>query len=140
MERRKQKAKNLVQKLSNLLDYLNSISYSFNSKFKKGIEIISELNASNDLDTVISKGKNGLTNIISGLKDGQEDCRKDMITNGVCAAANVAFGLFSPMGLLNLVVGGGSAGVVILMKKTKEKIEEAISKAEGLLSEFNSSC
>ena len=134
-ERRKQKAFELLSKLSDFLKSLTSISYNFNSEFHEGIDLITESNSSN-VDTVISNGRSGLVKIINGLKAGKEECHKDMVTNGILAATNVAVAFISPIALLNLVVGGGSAGVAVTMKKTKEKLEEAITQGERLLSEF----
>ena len=134
-ERRKQKALGLLSKLSDFLKSLESINYSFNSEFHEGINMITESNPSN-VDTLMSNGRSGLVKIINGLKAGKEECHKDMVTNGILAATNVAVAFISPFALLNLVAGGGSAGVAVTMKKTKEKLEEAITQAERLLSEF----
>ena len=97
--------------------------------------MLTESNPSN-VDTLMSNGRSGLVKIINGLKAGKEECHKDMVTNGILAATNVAVAFISPFALLNLVAGGGSAGVAVTMKKTKEKLEEAITQGERLLSEF----
>lgn len=136
-ERRKQKAFGLLSKLSDFLKSLTSINYKFNSEFHEGIDLIAESNSSN-VDTLISNGRRGLVKIINGLKAGKEDCHKDMVTNGILAATNVAVAFISPIALLNLAIGGGNVGVAVTMKKTKEKLEEAIIQAERLLSELNS--
>ena len=60
-----------------------------------------------------------------------------MVTNGILAATNVAVAFISPFALLNLVAGGGSAGVAVTMKKTKEKLEEVRSDLEDRFGKLN---